>query len=91
MRIEADHNLIHDVILIEELRILVKSKYFGLLVTQEVLQQFYDDVNQILNSSIYEGNLYSELEVGFCPLRSKIWADFNTNSCGDTKTIYLEF
>ena len=86
MRIEANQNIINDIVTIEKIRILVESKYFGLGVTKEVLQEFYDDTNLILDTTIY-----SELEVGFCPLRNKLWADFNSNSSGETHPIYLEF
>ena len=91
MRIEANHNLIHDAVVIDEIRNLVLSKYFGLVVTQEILQNFYDDIMLLFTDVIYNGNVFSELEVGYCPLRNKLWADFNSKASGEQFPIYLEF
>lgn len=88
MKIELTKNqsIVNDIAIIEAIRILTLSKYFSLVVTKEILQEFYDDINAILDKKNY-----SELEVGFCPLRNKLWADFNSSWSDEKNPIYLEF
>jgi len=86
MKIETSHSITNDIDTINKIETIIITRYFGLELTKEVLQQLCDDVILILDPKIY-----SELEVGFCMSRKSLWVDFNSNSSGETHPIYLEF
>lgn len=86
MKIEASQSIINDIDFITDIEQLIIKEYFGANPTKKILQMLYDDIKKFLDP-----NVYSELEVGFCQARGKLWVDFNSNSSGETHPIFLEF
>jgi hypothetical protein len=74
-------------VIVDKIKCIIEEKYFfEEQVSKEMLQKLYDDCLEILST-----NNFSELEIGFCYDRSKLWIDFNSNLSGNTYPIYLEF